>query len=109
MGQFEKRHLDVGLKARANPAHLPCVSKQALSELQTLVDRLGPGMRLVLDEVAVERYFGRTFHEAYGIARAFAETNGCIFKTRCWWHCGWPGYRCRVRSLARDLRHPPQH
>ena len=56
------------------------MSKQALSELQTLVDRLGPGMWLVLDEVAVERYFGRTFHEAYGIARAFAETNCCIFK-----------------------------
>jgi len=31
------------------------MSEQALSELQGLVDRLGPGMWLVLDEVAIER------------------------------------------------------
>jgi hypothetical protein len=56
------------------------MSEQALSELQGLVDRLGPGMWLVLDELAVERYFGRTFREAFGIARAFAEMNSCTFR-----------------------------
>ena len=56
------------------------MSEQALSELQGLVDRLGPGMWLVLDEAAVERYFGRAFREAFGIARAFAEMNNCTFQ-----------------------------
>ena len=53
---------------------------EQLSELQGLMDRLGPGMWLVLDEVAVERYFGRAFRDAYGIARAFAEINNCTFQ-----------------------------
>jgi hypothetical protein len=42
--------------------------------------RLRPGMWLVLDEVAVERYFGRTYRDAFGIARAFAEMNNCSFQ-----------------------------
>jgi hypothetical protein len=56
------------------------MSEQALSELQGMVDHLGPGMWLVLDELAVERYFGRTFRDAFGIARAFAEMNNCTFQ-----------------------------
>jgi hypothetical protein len=56
------------------------MSEQALDELQAMIDRLGPGMWLVLDEPAVERCFGRTFREAFGIARAFAQTNNCVFK-----------------------------
>lgn len=53
------------------------MSEQALDSLLEIVDRLGPNMWLVLDEVAVERYFG------YGPAArdaitAFAKRSGCV-------------------------------
>ena len=48
----------------------------ALNNLTEIVDRLGPNMWLVLDEIGVERYFG------YGPAArdslsAFAKRSGC--------------------------------
>lgn len=53
------------------------MSHKALDNLVEIVDRLGPDMWLVLDEVAIERYFG------YGPAArdsvsAFAKRNGWI-------------------------------
>jgi hypothetical protein len=81
------------------------MSEQTLSQLQGMVDRLGPGMWLVLDEAAVERYFGRSFRDAFGIARAFAEMNNCTFQRE-------GGKRAirlgRAYYRAASLRRPPQ-
>jgi hypothetical protein len=52
------------------------MTEQAQNDLQAIVDRLGPNMWLVLDEVAFPRYFG-TGAGAVTTAEAFFARNGC--------------------------------
>ena len=53
-----------------------CMSDKALDNLMEIVDRLGPNMWLVLDEVALERYFGYG-PTARDSLSAFAKRSDC--------------------------------
>ena len=52
------------------------MNHKALDDLLEIVDRLGPDMWLVLDEVAIERYFGYG-PAARDLGSAFAKRSGC--------------------------------
>jgi len=52
------------------------MTEQAQKELQAIVDRLGPNMWMVLDQVAFPRYFG-TGVGAVATADAFFKRNHC--------------------------------
>jgi hypothetical protein len=56
------------------------MSEQALTHLADIVDRLGPNLWLVLDEVSIERYFGYG-NDAIQQARKFADKHHATFAT----------------------------
>jgi hypothetical protein len=54
------------------------MTDKARNSLMALCDNLGPNLWLLLDEVAIERYFG-SGETALGKAEAFAKEAGCAF------------------------------
>ena len=52
------------------------MTDKAKDDLRVLVDKLGPNMWLVMDEVAIERYFGYG-EKGLAAAVAFAAEAGC--------------------------------
>jgi len=66
-------------------------------------------MWLVLDDVAIERYFGKTFQKAFGAVQAFAAANNCTFdrvagtrSVRLGRAYYLPGGRAKLEKLARS-------
>jgi hypothetical protein len=49
----------------------------AMHELREMVDRLGPNVWVMLDEVAVGRYFGNG-ESGWEAAKSFAMDAGCV-------------------------------
>ena len=54
------------------------MTDKAKDDLRVLVDKLGPNMWLVMDDVAIERYFGYG-EKGVADAVAFAAEAGCTF------------------------------
>ena len=55
------------------------MTDKASDDLAAILDRLGPNMWLVLDEVALERIFGKTGLAAVQAAAHAAEQHDCLF------------------------------
>jgi hypothetical protein len=62
----------------AEPCDLHNMIDQPLRNMQSMMDLIGPNMWLLLDEVSFARYFGYG-SEGVAKARAFAESEGCVF------------------------------
>ena len=55
------------------------MTDHARDDLKGILDRLGPNMWLVLDEVSLERIFGTTGLAAVQAAAHAAEQHDCLF------------------------------
>ena len=55
------------------------MSGTALDDLAAILDRLGPNMWLVLDEVSLKRIFGTTGLAAVQAAAHAADQHDCLF------------------------------